>query len=70
MKVFGNKKGVLKKSGDFVELPTVKDYSVYVRKTAIVRVWDDNGVTAIMYSSNAIDHIKLSIAETFKRIES
>lgn len=53
----------------FVELPTVKDYSVHIRKNAIVRVWNDGGITAIMYTSGAVDHIKLSLSETLKRLK-
>ena len=60
-KLFGKK--------DFIELPTVKGYPVLVRKSAIIRVWNDEGVTAVMYSSSGVDHIKLPLKEVVKRIE-
>ena len=53
---------------NFVELPTVKGYSVYVRKSSVVRIWNDENKTAVMYSSNAIDHIELSLEETLRRL--
>lgn len=52
----------------FVKLPTVKGYDVYVRKDSIVKIWNDNNMTAVMYSSNSVDHIKLSLQETLKII--
>jgi len=51
-----------------IELPTMKDYPVFVRKSAVVRIWNDGGMTAIMYTSNAVDHIKLSLEETLKKV--
>lgn len=53
----------------FIKLPTVKDYDVYVRKDAIIRVWNDNNVTAVMYSSNAVDHIKMPLNKVLEKLK-
>lgn len=65
--MFAKIKNLFKKK-TFIELPTVKGYSVYIRKTAVIRVWNDENVTAIMYSSNAVDHIKLSLKDVLDKL--
>ena len=60
---------MLFRKNDFLKLPLTDGNEVMVRKSAIIRVWNDSNHTAIMYTSNKIDHVKMSLKELLEKLK-